>query len=306
MIGPLLDRLKHFQEVALESGLAQAVLALPAPRMLALVAPSTEGITAIFSRTITEPEIESVSRDLFASGHYSLAVQEAYKAVEKFIQDKADNHGLSGTKLMQNVFSSDSPRLFWTERKTQSEEDEQKGYLLLYSGAMVGIRNPVTHEFNWIEDPDTALELLTFAQHLLKKGPHCDRNCGLTPHKTQKTLYSALLHSSRNGILGNSGDTVRNSGEFWGHRTQFEGALSSSCLKAALRSRLVPATLVFTRGARNRQKGMGGAGATESPPAWFFSFRPRCPGEARRRPRVDKPRRGQQDRGLTWGVPSRG
>lgn len=165
----LLDRLKRFQEHVLELGLAQAVLALPAPRMLALSAPSMEGITAVYARTIVEPEIERVSRDLFASGHYSLAVQEAYKVVEKFVQDKAKEHRLSGTKLMQNVFSSDTPRFFWTDRQTTSEVDEQRGYLMLYSGAMTGIRNPVTHEFNWIEDPDIALELLTFAQHLLRK-----------------------------------------------------------------------------------------------------------------------------------------
>jgi uncharacterized protein (TIGR02391 family) len=137
--------------------------------MLALAAPSSEASSAIFSKTITEPEIEEASRDLFASGHYSLAIQEAYKAVEKFVQRKAKEYGLSGTKLMQQVFSADSPRLFWTERKNPSEEDEQKGYMMLYAGAMLGIRNPITHEFNWVEDQDVALELLLFAQHLLRK-----------------------------------------------------------------------------------------------------------------------------------------
>jgi uncharacterized protein (TIGR02391 family) len=169
MTAPLLERLKRFQEYILELGLAQAVLALPAPRMLALAAPSAEGITAVFAKTITDPEIENVSRDLFASGHYSLSVQEAYKAVEKFVQEKAREYGLSGTKLMQNVFSAETPRLYWSERRTTSESDEQKGYLMLYAGAMLGIRNPVTHEFNWIDEPEIALELLTFAQHLLRK-----------------------------------------------------------------------------------------------------------------------------------------
>ena len=70
---------------------------------------------------------------------------------------------------MELVFSPNSPALSWTERKTASEQDEQKGYQRLYAGAMLGIRNPVTHEFNWVDDPDLALELLVFAQHLLKK-----------------------------------------------------------------------------------------------------------------------------------------
>jgi uncharacterized protein (TIGR02391 family) len=169
MTAPVLDRLRRFQEYIFELGLAWAVLALPAPRMLALAAQSTEGSSTIFAETISEPEIEDASRDLFASGHYSLAVQEAYKAVEKFVQRKACECGMSGTKLMHYVFSADSPRLFWTERKNPSEKDEQAGYMMLFAGAMLGIRNPVTHEFNWVEDQDVALELLLFAQHLLRK-----------------------------------------------------------------------------------------------------------------------------------------
>src|ERR1700719_4309149 len=102
---PILERIKRLQEHILEVGLAQAVLAIPAPRMLALPSPSEgAGVVSIYSKTITESEIESVSRDLFASGHYSLAVQEAYKAVEKYVQQKSAILGLSGTQLMQQVF----------------------------------------------------------------------------------------------------------------------------------------------------------------------------------------------------------
>jgi uncharacterized protein (TIGR02391 family) len=178
-MSPVIDRIRRFQEHILEVGLAQAILALPAPRMLALPAPSEgAGIVGIFSKTVTEPEIESVSRDLFASGHYSLAVQEAYKAVEKFVQHKSQIIGVSGTQLMQQVFSTTSPTLFWTDRKTISEQDEQKGYLQLYAGAMLGIRNPVTHEFGWVDDPLLSLELILFAQHLLRKAKVSQRANG--------------------------------------------------------------------------------------------------------------------------------
>jgi hypothetical protein len=70
---------------------------------------------------------------------------------------------------MELAFSPDSPILHWTEMESPSEIDEQKGYQRLYSGAMLGIRNPVTHEFNWIDDPELALELISFGQHLLRK-----------------------------------------------------------------------------------------------------------------------------------------
>ena len=167
----IFDSIKKFQEYLLEVGLARAVLALPAPRMLALASPTSEeaGVANVFTVTITEPEIETVSRDLFASGHYSLAVQEAYKAVEKYVEERAGSSKASGTQLMEIVFSPSSPVLFWTDRLTVSQQDEQKGYQRLYAGAMLGIRNPVTHEFNWVDEPDLALELVVFAQHLLRR-----------------------------------------------------------------------------------------------------------------------------------------
>jgi uncharacterized protein (TIGR02391 family) len=166
----VLEGIRKFQEHLLEVGLARAVLGLPAPRMLALSL-TAEGAepASVFARVVTEAEIQQVSRDLFMSGHYSLAVQEAYKAVDKYVKEKVGPLSLTGTKLMELAFSPDSPILHWTEMRTPSEIDEQKGYHRLYSGAMLGIRNPVTHEFNWVDDPERALELISFAQHLLRK-----------------------------------------------------------------------------------------------------------------------------------------
>jgi len=166
----ILDGIKKFQEHLLEVGVARAVLALPAPRMLALSSPTTEdaGPASVFARVITEAEIKEVSRDLFVSGHYSLAVQESYKAVEKYIANKSGKNK-SGTTLMEQVFSPNSPILSWSSMQSESEKNEQKGYFSLYSGAMMGIRNPVTHEFNWVDDPEISLDLIMFAQHLLRK-----------------------------------------------------------------------------------------------------------------------------------------
>jgi len=171
----IVEAIRRLQEYILEVGLAGSVLSLPAPRMLALPAPTGDEhlASSVFTVTVTENEIVNVSRDLFASGHYSLSVQEAYKAVDKFISEKTVS-SLSGTSLMNFVFSPNAPVLCWSARQTQSEQDEQKGYHLLFSGAMMGIRNPVTHEFNWVEDPEIALELLVFAQHLLRKAKLAD------------------------------------------------------------------------------------------------------------------------------------
>jgi len=139
--------------------------------MLSLPSPTSEeaGYAGLYSRTVTEKEIVEVSRDLFASGHHSLAVQEAFKAVEKLVQSRATAHSQSGTALMESVFSASKPKLYWSERHSQSQKDEQRGYMHLYAGSMLGIRNPVTHEFGWVDEAETALELILFAQHLLRK-----------------------------------------------------------------------------------------------------------------------------------------
>jgi len=126
------------------------------------------GGTTAFTSLVLEPEIVDVARDLFASGHYNIAVSEAYKALDKLVSQRS---GLaqSGTTLMDQAFSPKQPKLFWTLRLTESEKNEQRGYHQIFSGAMTGIRNPTTHEFGWVDSPELALELLVLAQHLVRK-----------------------------------------------------------------------------------------------------------------------------------------
>ena len=169
MISRAISNIKKLQEFALEIGLSRAILAIAAPRMMLLEDHQVEEDSAVFARSVSEVEIIDVSRDLFASGHYSLSVQEAYKAVEKYVQFKSGKENLSGSSLMSTIFSAANPVLSWTDRKTPSEQDEQKGYMYLYMGSMIGIRNPVVHEFGWVESGGQALELILFAQHLLRK-----------------------------------------------------------------------------------------------------------------------------------------
>jgi uncharacterized protein (TIGR02391 family) len=167
----LLDRIRNFQTSLLELGVARGVLALPAPRMAALPAPSSEsaGPENLFAHFVTEPEIVAVARDLFVSGFYNQAVSEALKALDKYVQEKSECDDRSGTQLMNQVFSDTKPVLVWGNRKSQSEKDEHKGYMHLFMGSMIGIRNPVTHEHNWIDNAEEALECIVFAQHLLRK-----------------------------------------------------------------------------------------------------------------------------------------
>jgi uncharacterized protein (TIGR02391 family) len=153
--------------------------------MLALPSPTAEASepASVFVRLVVEPEIHGVSADLFVSGHYNLSVAEAFKAVDKFIAERVPHLAQNGTSLMDQVFAPNAPHLRWSDMKTASQLDEQKGYHRLYSGAMLGIRNPTTHEFGWVDDPELALELIVFAQHLLRKAKLAESGSG----KVKKT-----------------------------------------------------------------------------------------------------------------------
>lgn len=166
----MIEQIRKFQAFLVELGVARNVLALPAPRMLAIEDRSSDDSagTTIFTHSIVEPEIVNVARDLFASGHYNISVSSAFLAVDKFVAAKS---GLSqsGATLMDQAFSPKNPRLAWSARSSQSEIDEHRGYHQIYAGAMLGIRNPSTHEFGWVDSPELALELLMLAQHLVRK-----------------------------------------------------------------------------------------------------------------------------------------
>jgi len=49
----------------------------------------------------------------------------------------------------------------------QSDRDEQKGFMMLFSGAVAGLRNPRAHKFV-NDDPERALEFIAFVSLLAK------------------------------------------------------------------------------------------------------------------------------------------
>ena len=70
---------------------------------------------------------------------------------------------------MRTAFSAKSPILLLNSFLSQSDRNEQLGYMDLYAGAMTGVRNPRAHEHDMEDDPQVALELLVIANHLMRK-----------------------------------------------------------------------------------------------------------------------------------------
>lgn len=120
-----------------------------------------------FSDLDLHPEIAKAVGKLFQDGHYANAVEDACKALDGLVQNKSGRLDISGTDLMQTVFSPKAPILRFGPLTTESDRSEQQGMMFLYAGAMLALRNPRAHRL--IEDgPEQALEYIGFLSLLAK------------------------------------------------------------------------------------------------------------------------------------------
>lgn len=113
------------------------------------------------------PAIERAAGQLFRDGHYSNAIENAVKALNALVRLNSGVDDKDGAQLMEYVFSPKKPVLKFNSLVDQSDIDEQKGFMMLFSGAVAGLRNPRAH--NIIKDePEKALEFVAFISLLAK------------------------------------------------------------------------------------------------------------------------------------------
>lgn len=112
------------------------------------------------------PEIERAAGQLFRDGHYANAIEDACKALDALVRLRSGKE-LSGTELMQVVFSPKAPVLRFNDQTNDSERSEQQGMMYFYSGVMLAFRNPRAHGLLQ-DDAEKALEVISFISFLAK------------------------------------------------------------------------------------------------------------------------------------------
>jgi len=111
-------------------------------------------------------EIARAASDLYRDGHYANAVEASVKALNGLVRLRSDPE-LDGTSLMEKAFSPSNPILKFNDLSDQSDRDEQKGFMMMFSGAVSGLRNPRAHGFIQ-DDAERALEFIAFVSLLAK------------------------------------------------------------------------------------------------------------------------------------------
>lgn len=121
-----------------------------------------------FDRLVVNAGLRAATEKLYKDGHHALAVAEAFKYINNRVKEKS---GLTkdGASLMTEAFRVESPVLRLSSMRSQSDKDEQIGYMMIFAGCMTGIRNPRAHEHQYTDDPSVALEMLVMANHLADK-----------------------------------------------------------------------------------------------------------------------------------------
>jgi len=114
------------------------------------------------------PRVQAAAGSLFADGHYESSVNEAFKSLEVRVRELT-MLDKSGAALMGDALGTATPALDVASHQGRSGEDEREGFLHIFRGSMIGIRNPGSHELFKQGDPQQALEYLGFASLLHRR-----------------------------------------------------------------------------------------------------------------------------------------
>jgi uncharacterized protein (TIGR02391 family) len=119
-----------------------------------------------YERLALHQEIARAASDLYRDRHYANAVEASVKALNGLVRLRSGLE-LDGTSLMEKAFSPANPILKFNDLSDQSDRDEQKGFMMMFSGAVSGLRNPRAHGFIH-DDAERALEFIAFVSLLAK------------------------------------------------------------------------------------------------------------------------------------------
>jgi uncharacterized protein (TIGR02391 family) len=100
----------------------------------------------------------------FNQGNYDTAIFKAFKHVEVSVRAAGGfTNADIGTKLMRQAFGSAGPLT-----DTSVVAAEQQAVADLFAGAIGAYKNPPSHRYVLLNDPAVAVELILYANHLLR------------------------------------------------------------------------------------------------------------------------------------------
>ncbi len=120
---------------------------------------------------LLHPKVQELARPRFESGFYADSIvqclREANSIIKKYVKTKTGEE-LDGASLMTKAFSVNNPIIPLADLSNENGRNIQLGYMKLFEGAMIGIRNPKSHE-NMTPNERTTIHLLFNASFIFVK-----------------------------------------------------------------------------------------------------------------------------------------
>jgi len=117
------------------------------------------------------PRIIELAKPRFDAGFYADSVESSFKEINDIIKNIVIRNGgreNDGSSLMTTAFSLANPVIRLTPLISETDKNIQQGYMQIFAGSMVGIRNPKAHG-NLHPDKKRTLHLLSLASLLMYK-----------------------------------------------------------------------------------------------------------------------------------------
>ena len=118
---------------------------------------------------LIHPGIVAVTKSRFESGHYGDAAETALKHINRYVKEivkKATGNEYDGADLMRRAFSVNNPIIAIDDLSTENGRSIQQGYMEMFVGAIIGVRNPKVHDVIEISR-ERGIHFLFFASLLM-------------------------------------------------------------------------------------------------------------------------------------------
>lgn len=95
------------------------------------------------------PKIAAVAKVRYESNQFADAVEAAFKEINSIMKDivkRNTGKELDGASLMRTALSPKDPIICLDDLSTETGKNIQEGYMEIFAGAMIGIRNPKAHD----------------------------------------------------------------------------------------------------------------------------------------------------------------
>jgi uncharacterized protein (TIGR02391 family) len=120
---------------------------------------------------LLHPRVKELAKTRFENGLYADCVSVCLKEINMIVKEhvrNAINQELDGAPLMTRAFSANNPIIQFGDLTTENGRNIQLGYMKIFEGAMIGIRNPKAH-VNMYPDGNKAIHFLFLSSFMFIK-----------------------------------------------------------------------------------------------------------------------------------------